>query len=247
MIQILSIGNSFSEDATTYLFRLAESAGIEARTVNLYIGGCTLGAHARNIEADAKAYRYDLNGTPTQRMVSIREALQECLWDIVTIQQASHKSGLPESYEPSGSAVIACVRAYAPGAQVYFHKTWAYPPYSAYPSFSTYHNSHEEMFRAISAASAEFALRYNLPVIPAGDVIEALYTHPLFSGEGGEPLWRDDLHLSLLYGRYAAAAIWFQTLFGRSIDAAPFVPEGAQADKIETIRQVCRRFLRNSL
>ena len=244
MKTILAIGNSFSEDATTYLHDMAASAGAEAKTVNLYIGACTLGAHARNIETDAKVYRYDLNGVPTQRQVSIREALEEEPWDIVTIQQASHKSGIADSYEPGGTAVIDCVRRYAPGAKLYFHKTWAYPADSAYPAFAKYyHSSYAEMARAITAASAEFCRRHDLPIIPVGDVIEALRPLPCFSVHGEVGLWRDDLHLSFPYGRYAAAAVWMQTLLGCSADDAPFRPEGAQEEKLAVIRDVIRAAL----
>ena len=40
-MKILSIGNSFSQDAQRYLYRLAKKAGDTFKTVNLDIGGCT--------------------------------------------------------------------------------------------------------------------------------------------------------------------------------------------------------------
>ena len=55
-MKILSIGNSFSEDAQRYLHRIAESDGVELYTVNLCIGGCPLELHANNIKSGDKAY-----------------------------------------------------------------------------------------------------------------------------------------------------------------------------------------------
>ena len=48
-MRILAIGNSFSQDAFKYLHKVAEAAGKEVTTVNLYIGGCTLERHWNNV------------------------------------------------------------------------------------------------------------------------------------------------------------------------------------------------------
>lgn len=48
-MKILSIGNSFSQDAQRYLHRLAKHEGVQLKTVNLYIGGCSLQRHYENI------------------------------------------------------------------------------------------------------------------------------------------------------------------------------------------------------
>ena len=39
-MKILAIGNSFSQDATAYLHRMAEAGGMETKIVNLFIPGC---------------------------------------------------------------------------------------------------------------------------------------------------------------------------------------------------------------
>ena len=50
MKKVLAIGNSFSRDATCYLHQIAKGAGVDAKIVNLYIGGCSLERHWQNIE-----------------------------------------------------------------------------------------------------------------------------------------------------------------------------------------------------
>ena len=64
-MNILAIGNSFSQDATRYLHEIMQAGGVPGRVVNLYIGGCSLERHWRNIENEAKDYEYQLNGRAT--------------------------------------------------------------------------------------------------------------------------------------------------------------------------------------
>lgn len=88
MIKLLSIGNSFSQDTQAYLHDMAAAGGISIKAGNLYIGGCSLKQHWENASGDHAAYSYEENGTETGRIVSIRQALQQDDWDIVTFQQA---------------------------------------------------------------------------------------------------------------------------------------------------------------
>ena len=44
-MKILSIGNSFSQDAHKWLYDVCKSAGKEIYSVNLYYGGCSLYSH----------------------------------------------------------------------------------------------------------------------------------------------------------------------------------------------------------
>ena len=39
-MRVLAIGNSFSQDATTYLHQTAAAQGVALDVLNLYIGGC---------------------------------------------------------------------------------------------------------------------------------------------------------------------------------------------------------------
>lgn len=64
-MNVLCIGNSFSQDATRYLHQIAEAAEDALKVVNLYIGGCPLRRHYNNILEDAKAYAMEFNGVNT--------------------------------------------------------------------------------------------------------------------------------------------------------------------------------------
>ena len=61
-IKILAIGNSFSVDATEYLWNMLDDAGIEEVIVgNLYIGGCSLDTHWSNMSNNKNAYTFYYN------------------------------------------------------------------------------------------------------------------------------------------------------------------------------------------
>ena len=96
MMNILCIGNSFSQDATRYLHQISNE---ELYVRNLYIGGCSLETHYHNILEDKADYEYQKNGR-LMRMISIKEALSKKKWDYVSVQQVSHYSGMAETYEP---------------------------------------------------------------------------------------------------------------------------------------------------
>ena len=91
-MNILAIGNSFSEDATRYLHGIAKADGQHCSVANLYIGGCSLDHHYSNMLSDTKAYELQYNGNNTGFYVSLGEALLNREWDVITLQQASYKS-----------------------------------------------------------------------------------------------------------------------------------------------------------
>lgn len=214
-LKILAIGNSFSQDAARYLQPMAQSAGVSLKIVNLYIGGCSLERHWNNMRSDEAAYDHETNGGAADYKCSIRQALQEDAWDIVTMQQASHDSGLCATYEPYLRELSAYVRQFAPQAVQWVHETWAYECDAAHPAFVHYQNDQAEMYRALRSCYGEAAAEIGAKLIPTGDVIQTLRERaPFIYREGGISLCRDGFHLSLNYGRYAAAATWLCTLTG---------------------------------
>ena len=125
-MQVLSIGNSFSADAQRYLHRIARTDGFVLNTCNLYIGGCSLETHHRNMLSEERAYELQTNGFPTGFKVSIKEALLNRKWDVITLQQSSPLSPKFESYQPFLDVLSRYVRTCQPKAKIAFHRTWAY-------------------------------------------------------------------------------------------------------------------------
>ena len=110
-LKVLAIGSSFSRPCVESLPPVARALGVDLDIASLYIGGCSLERHWKNIEtaetnATFRPYRFDRNTsgrkTAIDGRISIQEALTAAKWDVVTIQQASHKSWRAGSYFPLG-------------------------------------------------------------------------------------------------------------------------------------------------
>ena len=226
MMKILSIGNSFSEDAQAYLHALAVQRGIDLTTVDLAIGGCSLQTHHENVTQNNAKYLYGVNGGAwAEQLVTIEEILQREQFDAITLQQVSGLSGQYETYQPYLNELAAYVRKAQPGADLYFHRTWAYELDSPHGDFPRYDCDQKKMYRALCDASASACLATGATLIPAGDVIQTLReTVPAFDyANGGESLCRDSFHMSLTYGRFAVALCWLATLSGKRVQPMPFM------------------------
>ena len=173
-MNILAIGNSFSRDATRYLHQIARKGETPVSVANLYIGGCTLDRHFRNLLADSRDYVLDYNGMSTEFCVSIKDALLNREWDVVTVQQASGPSIDPDSYYPYINALTDYVRQCAPKAKIIVHQTWAYEQGSAKLENVGY-TDHKTMFIDIQKAYALAAERIGaVGIIPSGQLFQKM-------------------------------------------------------------------------
>ena len=203
-MNILSIGNSFSCDATRYLHEIAKSEGENITSVNLYIGGCSLSRHFRNMMADAKNYSLEFNGQSTGFFISIKEALLSRDWDYITLQQVSSQSVDFNTFTPYLEELSAYVKKLAPKAKQVIHQTWGYEDGSARLTNEMGYKTHAEMFEDIKKAYiyAEKEIGADF-TIPSGELICTLYK------KGLKNLQRDTFHASFGLGRYALALLWY--------------------------------------
>lgn len=244
-MKVLSIGNSFSQDAHKWLHLLATAHGEELETVNLYIGGCTLKTHWEHMEDGEAAYELERNGGACEQMVGISAPLHMAQWDVVTFQQASGYSGMQDSYEPYLTDLADYVRKSCPAARFYFHQTWAYAQDAEHPHFAYYGHDQRRMHEAAAEAADWAAEKIGAGKIPVGEVIQTLReTVAEFDyRNGGKSPCRDGFHLSLDYGRYAAAATWFCTLTGKSVSVTAFQDfDPVILEKInKVVNTICRK------
>lgn len=215
-MNVLSIGNSFSQDAQRYLSAIAKSAGVALDCFNLYIGGCTLSRHYRNMQSGERAYTLEMNGKSTGFSVSLKEALLNRDWDVITLQQASAKSVSYETYKPYLTALASYVRECAPKAQIFIHETWGYEDGSVRLTEEMGYKSLSDMQRDIRD-SYELAAKHAIAdyIIPSGEVLLRL-------ASDGVKIHRDTFHLSLGIGRYAAGLTWYKMLTGKDVSDIPF-------------------------
>ncbi|MCQ2435656.1 MAG: DUF4886 domain-containing protein [Clostridia bacterium] len=216
-MNILAIGNSFSQDATRYLHQVGHSAGDYLRVVNLYIGGCSLERHYNNMIHDERAYSLEYNGESTGFNVSINEALCARTWDIISLQQVSHKSPRYETYQPYLNALAAYCRQKCPTAKIVMHMTWAYEQDSKKLCEEMKYTDQYEMFSGLKSAYISAASEIGAAgIIPSGMTFQNLYNAKIGK------FHRDTFHADLGFGRLALAYTWYEALTGKSCLDIPF-------------------------
>lgn len=211
-MRVLAIGNSYSQDATRYLHDIAKADGVELEVVNLYIGGCSLEKHYRNMLSGEKAYNLQFDGHMTGFFVSIDDALLNRQWDVVTIQQVSHGAPRPETYHPYAEAIAAHIRKCQPKAKLLFHQTWAYEEGCDRLKNVAGYDSAAAMLADIKTAYAQVGAQLKVDgIIPSGELMFSLTTR------GIEKIHRDTFHATLGLGRYALGLLWYRVLTGNSV------------------------------
>lgn len=216
-MNILAIGNSFSEDAARYLHRIARADGIPIDIANLYIGGCTLERHHRNLLSGESAYELQYNGENTGFFVSLDEALLNRPWDVVTLQQCSSSSFRTDTYFPYIHTLAEHIRKYVPKAKLLIHQTWAYEDDSTMLREVAGYDIPALMFADIRTAYAQVSTQINADgVIPSGQLFMDLLSR------GIPKIHRDTFHATLGLGRYALGLLWYRCLTGRNAADNPF-------------------------
>ena len=238
VIKVLAIGNSFSQDAVEqYLYELAAAQGDSLVIGNAYIGGCSIDRHYDNLVKGLAAYEYRkvVGGVRSNKKnVDLVSIIRDEQWDVVSLQQASHYSGLPKTYANLGQ-LKRLVQSYTTNLHVEFvwHMTWAYADDFVSKNFEPYDNSQHKMYTAIVSTMQNVLPAIGQPrVIPSGTAIQ-LGRYRL-----GDTLNRDGYHLSLTLGRYIAACTWCEFLTGRIVDGNSYWPETITEEEAQTCQLV---------
>ena len=214
-MKLLIIGNSFGEDSLRYLHEIAKAYKVNIKAVNLYIGGCSLYRHYRNMLSDEAVYDYQINGFSTKITVSLSKALLSDEWDFVLLQQCSPESAEPESYEPYATELAEYVRRHAPKAKLYVNQTWTFETDSARFKLTSYETP-ETMFPALKESYLTMARSIRAHgIVPCGEAMYTLWQRK--SAYGIEKVHRDGFHAELGVGRYLLALTVFATLTGHDI------------------------------
>jgi hypothetical protein len=213
-VKLLTIGNSFANDATAYLPAMAKAGGKDLLLFRANLGGCTFERHARHMKAfelnpddpEGRPYRgtfirsltddvtppgiatggteVDKDAKQLPKQFSLREALEAEKWDYVTIQQVSNTSYQFETFEPFAGELIAYVRKYAPTAEIVIHQTWAYR--EDCPLYKDGFNQ-QKMFDGLVDAYNQLAQKYSLRVVPVGTAMQEARKLPRWSFKFPDP------------------------------------------------------------
>lgn len=247
-IKVLAIGNSFSEDAVEqHLSDLARSEGLTVVIGNMYIGGCSIERHVKNLRGDIADYRYrkiDPQGNMQEiKGFTLEKALADEDWDFVSVQQSSPLSGQPESYALLPE-LVGFVRERIPtDAVVMFHQTWAYSEDSSHKAYVNYDRDQMKMYNAIVETVAAEVPKVGIGlVIPSGTAIQNARTSHL-----GTDLTRDGYHLSRPVGRYIAACTWLEAVLEKNPVGNDYIPEGMTAKECRTAQKAAHKAVRKPI
>lgn len=240
IIKILTIGNSFSEDAVEfYLHGLFKSEKISVIIGNLSIGGASLKLHLENAVNSKPAYSYkkiDIDGVKTTLSnTSLATAISDEEWDYISFQQVSHQSGLYNTYIQSLPTLFEYVKNKVENSKTkfVFHQTWAYAKNSQHGGFKNYDLNQDIMYEAIIQSTKRVKDLVPLDIIvPSGTAIQNARTSRI-----GDNFTRDGYHLSIPLGRYIASCTWFETITMKSVVGNTYHPEGLTQFEVDLAQQ----------
>lgn len=111
-IKILAIGNSYTNNSTQYISKIAESMGLNIKAASLYKDGCMLHQHIQfyenyetmghdayyAAEASKRYIHLSVNGVANTSILSIQEAIASDDWDFIVMHQAPNSCDDLEKY-----------------------------------------------------------------------------------------------------------------------------------------------------
>ncbi|GAT35288.1 hypothetical protein TSACC_3353 [Terrimicrobium sacchariphilum] len=215
-VKVLTVGNSFADDACVLLPALAKAGGKDLVLVRANLGGHSLAQHVGYLQAyeanadDPKGSPYNAPAylaTGDKKKINLKAILASKPWNFVTIQQVSNNSFQEETYEPFAGILIDYIRKNAPTAEILIQQTWAYR--EDHEMFKDGKLNQQSMYAGLKAAYDKLAQRYSLRIIPSGDAYQAArklprwtfsFPDPKFDYSKPAPGTLPDQHASLNVG-----------------------------------------------
>lgn len=237
-VRLLAIGNSFSCNAVEkHLHEIAEADSVVLIIGNLYIGGCSIDTHLKNIRNDAQAYSYRKIGADgvlvTTPKYQLSHAIVDEPWDYVTVQQVSSLSGIPSSYNHLPD-LVSWVRSNAPRAHILLHQTWAYAKDAKHPDFKHYDHDQAHMTAMIQYASTLAARQVGIStIIPC---LRAVSMWREYVPESMVTI--DGFHLEPRVARYLASLTWYATISGHPVFGNSYRPNNVSDAEVRLAQAV---------
>lgn len=179
-VKLLTVGNSFSANATHYLGDLATAAGNKLIHRPLVVGGAAFDIHWTKVEK----FEADPNDKAGQYSGgrSLQQELQAEKYDYITIQQSSIKSHDLKTYQPYARQLRDYIKKYAPTSEILIHETWPYriddPRFSPKEPKPGEPKTQAEMYESLRDAYRATAKELGLRLLPVGDAFNMANTDP---------------------------------------------------------------------
>ncbi len=245
-LNILFVGNSFTDDTSHYVADIARSYGYEDITLaHLFIGACSINMHLENIKEQRSGYYLTVDrgmGWKSYPNYSAQEAASLCEWDYIVTMGGTGDGSMatdPDSYK-NLPELIEEIKKLAGDAVCVFNMTWVGESTHKHPHILHYGGDVGLMYRLICDAMKNTVSQ--MPCIdvlsPTGTAIENARTS---SYEG--KYTRDGYHLDRCNGRFIAALTFFCAVTGESPDGVKFFPHGMSED----MKKIAVESARNAL
>ena len=229
-IKILTLGNSYSNDAYAWLYPIFESAGYKDVILGYIInGGCNINHHWSNVDSDTsndygaecfinnngKDEKYIIGENSTLRdtyksLISIYE------WDYVIIQHGPKHVELRDTYSHLRDLLdFVKDNLKSPNAKFIYHMIWKYNDNIVGGSTANAYADILDITKNIVLSNDEF-----VGVIPAATMRQNMMSSYLTD----EDIARDYGHMGLGFGRFVLGLLWYSYITGGSVDDISFIP-----------------------
>lgn len=234
ILKILTIGDNSSMDAVTpYLHELAKNADQKIIIGNITAREGTLHDHWNNATKRNPLYLYKLVMTDGSEAsidnVTLGSIIKKENWDYISLEESLPFSGLTDGYRNYLPAMLHYMDSLAtnPEVKILLHQPWAYSAHADQVFFEKYYDSdREKMFNAIVNAVDEAGRLPGIDrVIPSGTAIQngrtTYLADPFYLGD---QLTKANGYSLSDFGKFIAAATWYETVFGTDVTQNDFVP-----------------------
>ena len=237
-MKILSVGNSFSEDTMEHIANIAKNLGFtNFKFANMYIGGCSINRHYNNIVSDAADYLYSVNtgdGWQKTKGVSIKSAIEDEDWDIISIQHGTGDKSRytsAESYDNLAKLIESVKELAGNQTKIAFNMAWVAEPESTHHEISSYGGNQSLMYEKLTELTKRLVTPLVDVVSPVGTAVQNARACV------SKKLTRDDYHLSYDLGRYIAGITFLKALCDIDVEAISWCPEGVTDAECEIAKR----------
>ena len=222
LINILSVGDTYTESTAAYFLQVLGSLGYtKIKLANIPFDGKTLAEVDAALNGTEKVNIHTIiNGEQAAKDTLVADVLSPDDWDAIVLQPAFDFAG-----DYDGGAVdniVKLIRTHCEFTPLFWNMTWAYKSTSTAAGFKAYDYKQLDMYNSIANVAAQIAENAAFEkVIPVGTLIQNIRTSYV-----EENVLVDDSNLSVNIGQLATAYMWAQFLTGKNplAVATPFVP-----------------------
>lgn len=213
-LKILAIGNSYTEDGTSYIQEILDSTDIERTSYSVYTltrGSSSLEYWVSVLNSSKKVNAVRVAGKNSD-ILTKEATLVDILsqpWDVIVLQQFSAYAVYYKTYNPSLRILLNAINEHCPNSNVAI--AWQMIPAYGKDCPQNGFMVGDMRWQMIVQATQSMIERDGLHIIiPTGTAIQLARRSSL---ENKYDLTRDNIHLCYGVGRYIAACTWVESLF----------------------------------